>query len=200
MLPSTYELPIAILLILGGAVACFAGYRLFRSVLGIYGFIVGAMMTSSVIGSANALAMVAGAIIGGIAGALVLVFAYFVGIAITGAGLGALVAHLAWRQATTVDPPAPAVIVASIGGSIGAMLLQRYVIVAATAFAGAWTMLVGVLAASGAKALPRGTAGADVWVLYPLTPAPGQTWAPIAWIVLGLAGTAVQLWLSSRKR
>ena len=32
MLPSLYELPAAILLALSGAVACFAGYRLFRFV------------------------------------------------------------------------------------------------------------------------------------------------------------------------
>ena len=34
MLPPAYELPAAILLILGGALACFAGYRLFTIVLG----------------------------------------------------------------------------------------------------------------------------------------------------------------------
>ena len=34
MLPHAYELPAAILLLLGGALACFAGYRLFRIVLG----------------------------------------------------------------------------------------------------------------------------------------------------------------------
>ena len=34
MLPPSYELPAAILLVLGGALSCFAGYRLFRIVLG----------------------------------------------------------------------------------------------------------------------------------------------------------------------
>ena len=42
MLPQSYGLPAAIGLVLGGAVACFAGYRLFRIVLAIYGFILGA--------------------------------------------------------------------------------------------------------------------------------------------------------------
>ena len=40
MLPHSYELPAAILLVLGGALSCFAGYRLFRIVLGIYGFVI----------------------------------------------------------------------------------------------------------------------------------------------------------------
>src|SRR5918999_1231831 len=91
VLPASYELPAAILLILGGALACFAGYRLFRIVLGIYGFILGAMIASSIVGVTNTLGMVLAALLGGLAGALVFVFAYFVGIAIVGAGLGALV-------------------------------------------------------------------------------------------------------------
>jgi hypothetical protein len=33
----------------------------------------------------------------------------------------------------------------------------------------------------------------DVWVVYPLDPAPGRSWLPIAWLVLGLAGLVVQL-------
>jgi hypothetical protein len=33
----------------------------------------------------------------------------------------------------------------------------------------------------------------DVWVLYPLDPAPGRTWVPIAWIIVGLMGMGAQL-------
>src|SRR5499427_516709 len=143
MLPHSYELPAAILLVLGGALSCFAGYRLFKIVLAIYGFILGAMLASSVMGVSNTTGMIVAAIVGGIAGALLLVFAYFIGIALVGAGLGALVAHVAWSWVGSGDPPAAAVIVLAIAGSIGAMLLQRYVIIAATAFGGAWTVIVG---------------------------------------------------------
>ena len=34
MLPATYQIPAAIVLLFGGTVACFFGYRLFRIVLG----------------------------------------------------------------------------------------------------------------------------------------------------------------------
>jgi hypothetical protein len=126
MLPHAYELPVAVLLLLGGALTCFAGYRLFRIVLGVYGFILGAMITSSIVGVSNTAGQVAAAVLGGLAGALVLIFAYFVGIAIVGAGLGAFVAHLVWRQIEPSGPPAPAaVIVSAVAGGIGAMLLQR---------------------------------------------------------------------------
>ena len=89
MLPHAYGLPASIVLIVGGAIACFAGYRLFRVVLGIYGFILGAMIASSVMGSSNTMGMLVGAVVGGIVGAVILTMAYFVGIGLVGAGLGA---------------------------------------------------------------------------------------------------------------
>ena len=200
MLPHSYELPVAVLLVLGGALSCFAGYRLFKIVLAIYGFILGAMLASSMMGVSNTTGMAAAALLGGVAGALILVFAYFVGIALVGAGLGALVAHVGWGWVRPGDPPAAVVIVLAIFGSIGAMLLQRYVIIVATAFGGAWTVIVGGLAAAGDRGAARAASTGDVWILYPMTPAPGQRWVPVAWIVLGLIGAGVQLGITGRRR
>src|SRR6267143_1454605 len=200
MLPHSYELPAAILLILGGALSCFAGYRLFKIVLGIYGFILGAMLGSSVMGVSNTTGMVVASLIGGVAGAAILMFAYFVGIALVGAGLGALVAHVVWDYVRSGDPPAIVVILLAIVGSVAAMLLQRYVIIVATAFGGAWTVIVGTLAISGDRGAARAATAGDVWVLYPLTPAPGNGWVPIAWVVLGLIGTGVQLGITGKKK
>jgi len=200
MLPHSYELPAAILLILGGALSCFAGYRLFKIVLGIYGFILGAMLGSSVMGVSNTTGMVVASLIGGVAGAAILMFAYFVGIALVGAGLGALVAHVTWGYVRSGDPPAIVVILLAIFGSVAAMLLQRYVIIVATAFGGAWTVIVGGLAVSGDRSAARAASAGEVWILYPLTPSPGQRWVPIAWIALGLIGTGVQLGVTGRRR
>src|SRR4030081_3227163 len=200
MLPHSYELPAAILLVLGGALSCFAGYRLFKIVLGIYGFIFGALLASSAMGVSNTTGMLLAALAGGIVGALLLMFAYFIGIALVGAGLGALVAHVGWGYVGAGDPPALVVILLSILGSISAMLLQRYVIIVATAFGGAWTVIVGTLAISGDRGAARAASAGDVWILYPLTPAPGQRWVPIAWVVLGLIGTGVQLGITGKKK
>lgn len=201
MLPHSYELPAAILLVLGGALSCFAGYRLFKIVLGIYGFVLGAMLASSTMGVTNSTGMIVASLVGGVCGALLLMFAYFVGIALVGAGLGALVAHVAWSSlGRTGDPPALAVVVLSVVGSIGAMFLQRYVIVVATAFGGAWTVIVGGLAVAGDRGAARAATAGDVWILYPLSPAPGQKWVPVAWVALGLIGTAVQLITTGRKK
>ena len=58
MLPHAYELPAAIVLVLAGAVACLAGYRLFRFVLAICGFILGAAIASSMMGGNSTVGMV----------------------------------------------------------------------------------------------------------------------------------------------
>ena len=199
MLPQSYELPAAILLVIGGAVSCFAGYRLFRLVLGIYGFVLGAMFASSMMSAESTMGMVAAAIIGGLIGALVLVLAYFVGIAIVGAGLGALIAHVAWPLGSNGEPPALLVILLAVVGAVAAMFLQRYVIIVATAFAGAWTIVLGALAIVNGDGGARPAANA-VWILYPLTPAEGQMWVTIVWVVLGLAGTAVQLGVTGKQK
>jgi hypothetical protein len=202
MLPHSYQVPAELLLILSGALACFCGYRLFRVVLVLYGFIIGGMLVSSMMGVSNTAGMVAAAIGGGLAGALVLLFAYFLGIALVGAGLGAAVAHLGWKYLQTGEPPPMLVIGLAAFGVLFAMLLRRHVIVVATAFGGAWTMIVGWLALESARAPVRSPAlaVADVWIFYPMAPSARPDWVPIAWLVLGSFGTAVQLGVTARKR
>jgi hypothetical protein len=198
MLPQAYELPAALFLFLAGAVSCLAGYRLFKLVLGIYGFILGAGLASSAMGASNTVGMIAAALAGGIVGALILVFAYFIGIALVGAGLGALVLHFGWSYLRAGDPPALAVIGMALVGAVVAMVLQRYVIVVSTAFGGAWTMILGGLALAGERVAARPAPSQSVWILYP-TAASAARWVPIAWVALGVVGAAVQLGITGRK-
>jgi hypothetical protein len=201
VLPAAYQVPAAILLVIGGLVACFAGYRVFRTVLGIYGFIFGAFVATSAMGTSDTAWLVGAALIGGIVGALILIAAYFIGVALIGAGAAALAVNLIWGQVTGGDPPALAIIIAAIAGALASLSLQRYVIVIGTAFGGAWTLLVGGLALAGNRAADAAATAAvaagdtrpDVWVLYPTNPAPGEMWVPIAWLVLGAVGVFVQM-------
>jgi hypothetical protein len=195
MVPQAYELPAAIVLVIGGALSCFAGYRLFKVVLALYGFILGAMLASSMFGVSNTIGMIAAALVGGIAGALILVFAYFVGIALVGAGLGALIAHAAWSALQAGEPPALLVIGLAI---VGAMVLQRYVIILSTAFGGAWTLLLGVMAIGGDRVVPRPSVDADLFLFPPA--AQGSGWLVIVWLGLGVVGTVVQLGITGRKK
>ena len=192
MLPGSYSIPAAVLFVVGGALACFLGYRVFRLVLGIYGFVLGALIGTSVLAPTESWLTLVVAIGGGLAGAAILILAYFVGVAFVGAALAALLVHLAWARFGTGDPHPLLVVVACIAGALASMSLQRIVIVVGTATAGAWTLLVGILLVIGNKTAQAATSKGDVWLAYPLNPAPGEKWVPFAWIGLALVGMLVQ--------
>jgi hypothetical protein len=199
MLPAAYQLPAAIILLLGGIVACFFGYRLFRTVLSVFGFILGALLASSVFGASDTGPMIVAALVGGLVGAGVLFAAYFVGVAIVGAGLGALAANLT-LAAGDREPHFLLVMFAAVLGAVAAIYLQRYFIIVGTGFGGAWTLIVGAMALIGDRTALAAAAAGDVWVAYPLDPAPGQRWVPIAWIVLGLVGVGVQMGVTAGEK
>ena len=192
MLPASYALPAAVVLLAGGALACFLGFRLFRLVLGVYGFVLGALLATSVLAPTETTTTLAVALGGGIVGALILAFAYFVGVAFAGAALAAVLVHVGWSYYGG-EPHPLAVIAGCVAGALLSLALQRYVIVVGTAFGGAWTFLVGALTLMGHRAVAGAAASGDVWMAYPLNPAPGERWVPIAWIALGAIGTLTQL-------
>ena len=199
MLPASYQLPAAAILLAGGIISCFFGYRLFRTVLAIFGFILGALAASSVFGISNTTLMLVAAVVGGLLGAFILIAAYFVGVALVGAGLGAVIANLAFSSGGR-DPSVFVVVLFSIAGAVGATYLQRYFIIVGTAFGGAWTMIVGAMALVGDRAALKAAASGDVWVAYPLNPAPGQRWVLYAWIALSLIGAAVQVGITGGEK
>jgi hypothetical protein len=199
MLPASFQTPAAIVLLLGGLISCFAGYRVFRIVLGIYGFILGALLASSAMGTEHTVWMIVAALAGGVVGALILIAAYFVGVALLGAGIGALAASLIWASLGR-EPHAFVVIVFAVAGALGALALQRYVIVGATSFGGAWTTIVGGLALAGNRLAVDAAAHNNVWLAYPMNPAPGQHWVLIAWLALGVIGAVVQLGVTAKGR
>jgi hypothetical protein len=191
MLPAAYQMPAALTIVVSGALACFLGYRLFRFVLGLFGFLLGAFAVSSLLGTGSSWTLLAAAVAGGLVGAALMLTAYMVGVALVGAALGATVAHFV-VPAMGHEPSVLMVVLFSIAGAIGASYLQRYFVIVGTAFGGSWTLLVGVMALAGDPKALAATAR-DVWVLYPLDPAPGRRWVSVAWVGLGLAGMFVQL-------
>ena len=197
LIPTTYQLPVLALLILGGAIAWAAGYRLFRFVLTLFGFYIGALAATSVLGSGDRTLLVFAALGGGAVGAVIMFFGYFVGVALVGEGIGALTVHVIWSQLGS-EPHAFAVILAAVAGAASAMALQRYVIIIATAFAGGWTMLwaaMNLADSTGAVAQRP-----PVWMVYPLDLSPGRRWIVAAWAAIGLLGVFAQLRFTARAR
>lgn len=192
MLPLSLQVPASLVFLAGGAVACFAGYRLFRFVLGMYGFFLGALVASSIVGTQAGWSLILAALAGGALGALVMIAASFAGVALLGAGLGAFLVNLLWKPIGN-EPHIVAVIVGAALGGFAAMAVQRYVIIAGTSFGGAWTMLVGAAALMMGKGPKTGAAAGDLWVVYPNTAGPDRMWIYVAWVAIALAGVFVQL-------
>jgi hypothetical protein len=190
MLPASFQTPAANILVVGGLVTCFAGYRVFRIVLAFFGFVFGVLFASSAMGSDQTMWTIVAALAGGLIGALLLFAAYFVGVALIGAGFGAGLAMVVWA-AIGREPGIIPVILLAILGAIGALALQRYVIIVATAFGGAQTAVVGATALMGSGTLDP--AARSVFRVYPLDPMPATRWDLVAFVVLGITGLVVQL-------
>lgn len=196
MLPAFLQTPAAAILLVGGLLACFAGYRIFRVVLGIYGFILGALLASSIVGTEHTMWTIVASIGGGVVGALLLIAAYFVGVALIGAGLGAMAVNLVWAGIGG-EPHVLVVIAVAIAGALAALALQRYVIIIATSFGGAQTVVVGAAALLGNRAAAD-AATRTVYSVYPLNPMPGTPMDLVAALVLGAAGILVQLFITAK--
>jgi hypothetical protein len=197
MLPASYATGAAVVLAVGGFLSCFAGYRLFRFVLGISGFILGAFVTTSFMGSTSTWALVMAAVAGGLLGAVLMLTAYFMGVGLVGAGLAALALNLGWRVVGG-DPPTWLLVVACVVGALAALSVARWVVVFGTAIAGAWTMIVGGLALYGDEAAARVASAGDIWVLYPLGRSEGEWWHVAIWFGLTVAGVVVQFSTTSK--
>jgi hypothetical protein len=196
VLPATFQIPAAIIMLLGGLLACFAGYRVFRVVLAIYGFILGALLASSFMGTDQTLWMVLAWLAGGLVGALILIVAYFAGVALLGAGIGAAAAHMAWA-ALGGEPGLLILILFSVAGALVALALQRYVIIVATAFGGAQTAVIGAAALMGDASAVE-AAARTVYRVYPLDPVPNTYWDATISVALGIVGLIVQIAVTAR--
>lgn len=192
MLPASYATPTAAILTLGGLLACFAGYRLFRFVLGLYGFFLGAFAATHLTVTSGTWTLVVAALAGGVLGAILMVVAYFIGVGLVGAGLAALAINLVWRVIGG-QPPTWLLVVVCVVGALAALSVVRYVVIFGTAIAGAWTVIIGALALAGQSAALHAASAGDVWILYPLDPLPSRWWHTLAWIALSIAGVVVQL-------
>jgi hypothetical protein len=194
MFPASYATPAAVILLVGGLLVCFAGYRLFRVVLGLYGFVFGAAVTTQVMGASHTtFALAAAALVGGLVGAGLMVAAYFVGIGLIGAGLAELALNAGWHAFAHVDPPVLAIVIVAVLGALAALSIVRYVGVFGTALLGSWTAILGAFALTGNRATAHAASAGDVWIFYPLGPPSQPWWVPMAWLSLGLVGVVVQL-------
>jgi hypothetical protein len=194
MIPAQFATPTAAIFLAGGLLTCFAGYRLFRFVLGLFGFLAGAMVATSVAGPTSTWTLLMTALVGGVVGAALMVVAYFVAVGLIGAGLAAALLNLVWRVIRIGgEPPTLVVVVVCVIGAVLALQAVRYVVIVGTGVAGSWTSLVGALALAGDPKALIAASAPNVWVVYPTDLLPSNWWVMIGGIALALAGIVVQL-------
>jgi len=169
-----------------GVVTCFAGYRIFRLVLSIVGFIIGASIGLALASGGTQLAQILIALFAGIIGAIVMNALYFVGVVIAGALLGALLASIL-AGALGMDAGIVVLAAGAVVGGVVALLLNRLMVILSTAFGGAAAIVYGV-----SLLFPGAGAFAPIGILPGASSGEQSTALLAVWIVLGVIGFAVQ--------
>jgi hypothetical protein len=185
---------VALLTIAFGLLNCFFGYRIFRFMLALWGLILGAYVGATLAGNladGQLLWFIVGGVLGAIIGAVLMSALYFVGVFVIGAAAGAVLAN-AVGVAAGIDMPTLVVIILAVVVGIIALILQRVVIILATAFTGSWAAI------SGGLSLLVGASVTPVQ-LYGDAAQAGQVAAGVPsllvlvfWFVLALVGTLTQ--------
>lgn len=165
--------------ILYGLVACFFGWRVFRLTLTVAGVLIGGALGYSA-GEGNLVLALLGALIGG-----VLLYVLFrIGIFIAGALLGAVLG-IALGMLFGLEQGGLmllAVIIGVVAGGLIALVLQKLVIIASTAFGGAASLVGGL-------SLVFPTLGLITTTEDGFTQ---STFGFIVWLVLGVLGFLFQ--------
>jgi len=178
-------LPPVVLIGLGIA-NCFFGYRFFRVLLGLWGFVAGAALAVGLLARTgiDPIPQLAIAIVAGVVGAVLVSVLYLVGVFVFGAGFGALVAS-AILQSWPALPAWPLVIVFVLLGGFAALGLQRPLIMVFTAFGGAWGLVSAVAALSSGCSLETLPSRCPISAF-------GAPVALGAWLLVSLLGLATQ--------
>ncbi len=170
-----------------GTIYCFLGHRALKFVIGLTGFLVAGAVAAALAGmltSGHLVSVGIGLLAGGIAGAMALLFLYRTGIFLIGFIAAALIANnlLSLRPESWIPF---AIIGCALGGGLFSLLIERPVVILATAAIGAWLlMLGGAHFASATEYFAAENAPLD---------ADQMAWAlPIAWAVVAVVGAFAQ--------
>jgi hypothetical protein len=188
MFPAPFAQTSAVVVLIIGLIALFSGYRAFKALLAIAGFVTGAILTWAI---ARPMLEETGfllyllTLVGGLVCAIALVAFYFIGVFVAGAALGSLLGGMLAPN-LNLEPALPVIIGAIVLGVV-ALLLQRFLIILSTAFGGAWLAL-------SAGFFLLGLGGYHFLIRSPAELAHGR-WSDafmIGWVLLGLVGLAAQ--------
>ncbi|UCD85414.1 MAG: TMEM198/TM7SF3 family protein [Deltaproteobacteria bacterium] len=182
-----------------GTVTCFFGYRIFKVVLGIMGFILGisifGAVAYSISGGEQTVAIIVG-LLGGIISAVLMVTLYFIGIFLLGVGFGSLLGILLTAGAGGGLELAVLFVLAILGG-VATIIFQKLMITISTSFGGSWGIVSGIFHFIGwdfdpmqffSNPIGMKYMGAQYYIMF------------LCWLVLGVLGIVVQYEDSGKKK
>ncbi len=181
----------AIFSIIAGVIICFRGYRLFKVVLGIAGFIAGAALFYHLGAqyTANMIVLVILTIFGGMIGASLSMAFYYVGLFLLGALAGWQIGFL-MSTAINMEFIIIIPIVAAVIAGFLACFFQKPIIIAATALIGAWSVVTGGFYFFGTGIIPIDLFRDPFMLVESLRET--NPVVILAWIVLSIAGMIFQ--------
>ena len=173
--------------ILLGCIQCFFGFRIFKFILGLAGFLIGGLLAGAAgyaISQEETVALLS-ALVGGVIGSVLMFALYVIGVFLMGALLGGVLGVVLAAAAQSEPEPAVLLILAIIGGGL-AVVFQKVMIIVSTGFGGAWNVVAGI-----AYFTTGNMATGDIGQL--IRSGGGQLYAMLlCWIALGLVGVIVQ--------
>ena len=186
-----------------GALYCFFGYRIFRVLLGILGFILGAAAVAvvawDIFGRDQQVIVILAGLVGGIIGAVLMVMLYFVGVFLLGAWLGSLLGVLLTGGGGSTVEIVIIVTLAVIGG-IMAVIFQKLMIIVSTALSGSWVIVSGVSQLVGGGSVPVRSLQYHPDIGFLRSMGIGGYVMLLFWVLLGTAGMVVQYRITRERR
>jgi len=187
----------ALFAIVAGILTCFWGYRILKFSLAIIGFMTAAYggweLGFSLPHASTGLALVC-AVIGGIIGAVLCLWLYFLGVFLLGATAGGIIAAGLFNQAGHQIQPV-VLLALPVAFGIVALIAQKFMIILCTAFSGSYLITAGMW-----PFIAGSQSGSRIW-LHPAQPGPSGILpygALAVWILLALVGIRFQF--SARRR
>jgi hypothetical protein len=176
-----------------GLVYCFFGYRVIKLLIVVTGFVLAGAVAAVLAGwasNANQLYMVVGLIVGGVAGAFALFFVFYAGVFLLGFLGFALIAYRLPLEDFMNASPLVVLGVGAVGGVI-ALLVERPILILATAAIGAWlsvgTMAYMVMGSESLEVFASETqVNTEQWFLFAF------------WALMTLAGAFTQMSMGKR--
>jgi hypothetical protein len=173
-----------------GAVQCFFGYRAFKFLLVLVGFVLGYALVYEAVFSLlhHKAAAFFIALAGGVVCGALITGAYLLGVFLVGVIFGSALALHLYTIAAQHPEPAMLFIFAALGGLL-ALFFQKLSIITATAFGGAWAVVAGIAWYITRAIDPTNLASVEKYFRAGGVP----VYAVVAcWIVLGVMGVYYQ--------